>query len=65
MKYPGLYQAFRKQINLSPEAYLDLEKRLVHKSLKKKTGTCFVGGRSFDRGEGGDGATSNGPRKPD
>ena len=36
MKYPTLYQAFRNYKNLSPEAYLDLENRLIHKTLDKK-----------------------------
>ncbi len=36
MKYPTLYQAFRKHIDLSPKAYLDLENRLIHKTLDKK-----------------------------
>ena len=36
MKYPTLYQAFRKHINLSTKAYLDLENRLVDKTLNKK-----------------------------
>ena len=36
MKYPNLYRAFTNHINLSKEAYLDLEKRLIHKTLPKK-----------------------------
>ena len=35
MEYPILYQAFRKHINLSVEAYLDLEPKLVRKTLDK------------------------------
>ena len=35
MKYPILYRAFKKHINLPVEAYLDLEKRLVSKTLEK------------------------------
>ncbi len=36
MKYPTLYKAFNKHINLSAKAYLDLESRLIHKTLNKK-----------------------------
>jgi len=36
MKYPTLYQAFRQHIDLSTEAYLDLEERLIHKTIGKK-----------------------------
>lgn len=36
MKYPLLFQAFNKYINLPIEAYLDLENRLVRKTLNKK-----------------------------
>ena len=36
MKYPLLYQDFNKHINLPIETYLDLENRLVRKTLSKK-----------------------------
>ena len=36
MKYPFLYQAFNRYINLPIEAYLDLESKLVFKTVKKK-----------------------------
>lgn len=36
MKYPFLYQAFNRYINLPIEAYLDLENKLVFKTVKKK-----------------------------
>ena len=36
MQYPQLYEHFRSHIALSEEAYLDLEKRLIKKSIKKK-----------------------------
>ena len=35
MKYPILYQAFKNYINLSTEAYLNLEPKLVTKTLDK------------------------------
>ena len=35
MKYPILYQSFKKYIDLPIEAYLDVESRLVHKTLNK------------------------------
>ncbi len=35
MKYPQLYEHFREHIALSKEAYLDLEERLINKSIKK------------------------------
>ena len=36
MEYPILYQAFKERISLPIEAYLDLEKRLIRKTLDKK-----------------------------
>ena len=36
MEYPILFQAFNKSVNLPIEVYLDLEKRLVRKTLNKK-----------------------------
>ena len=36
MKYPLLYQDFNNYINLSKDAYLDLESKLVRKTLEKK-----------------------------
>ena len=36
MKYPLLYQDFNKHIDLPLETYLDLENRLVRKTLSKK-----------------------------
>ena len=36
MKYPILFQAFNKFVNLPIEAYLDLESRLIRKTLPKK-----------------------------
>lgn len=36
MQYPLLYQHFEKYISLPEEAYLDLEERLIKKSIKKK-----------------------------
>ncbi|WP_271766221.1 Crp/Fnr family transcriptional regulator [Aquimarina algiphila] len=36
MQYPQLYKQFKKHIDLSLEAYLDLEKRLIKKTIKKK-----------------------------
>jgi len=36
MKYPLLYQTFNKHINLSVESYLDIENRLIHKTLNTK-----------------------------
>ena len=36
MKYPLLYQTFNKHINLPVESYLDIENRLVRKTLVKK-----------------------------
>jgi len=36
MKYPLLYQDFNKHINLPLDTYLDLENRLVRKTLNKK-----------------------------
>ncbi len=36
MKYPLLFQAFKKHIDLPIETYLDLEKELEVKTLKKK-----------------------------
>jgi CRP-like cAMP-binding protein len=36
MKYPQLYEHFREHILLSKEAYLELEERLIKKSIKKK-----------------------------
>lgn len=36
MQYPQLYGHFREHIALSKEAYLDLEERLIKKSIKKK-----------------------------
>lgn len=35
MKYPNLYEAFRKYIDLPIEVYLDVESRMVHKTLNK------------------------------
>ncbi len=35
MEHPILYQSFRKYINLSVKDYLDLEPKLVHKTLDK------------------------------
>lgn len=35
MEYPTLYQTFKKQINLPIELYLDLESRLISKTLNK------------------------------
>ena len=35
MKYPILYQSFKKYIDLPVKAYLDVEHRLVHKTLNK------------------------------
>lgn len=36
MQNPQLFQHFKTYINLSVEAYLDLEQRLIQKSIKKK-----------------------------
>lgn len=36
MQYPRLYQSFSQYIRLPKEAYLDIEKRLIPKSLNKK-----------------------------
>lgn len=36
MQYPFLYQHFKDHISLPEEAYLDLEERLIKKSIKKK-----------------------------
>jgi CRP-like cAMP-binding protein len=36
MEYPTLFQDFNKHINLSVEAYLDLEGRLIRKKINKK-----------------------------
>ena len=36
MEYPLLYQVFNKYINLPVESYLDIENRLVRKTLDKK-----------------------------
>ena len=36
MKYPTLYNAFNKYINLGKQEYLDLEERLLLKKLPKK-----------------------------
>lgn len=36
MEYPMLYQSFNNLIKLPVEAYLDLEKRLIRKTLAKK-----------------------------
>ena len=36
MEYPALYQSFKNYINLPIESYLDLESRLVRKTLNKK-----------------------------
>ena len=36
MKYPTLFQNFNKYINLPVDAYLDLESRLVRKTLNNK-----------------------------
>ena len=36
MQYPQLYQHFKEHITLTAEAYLDLEERLVKKTVKKK-----------------------------
>ncbi len=36
MQYPQLYQHFKEIIALPQEAYLDLEERLIKKSIKKK-----------------------------
>ena len=35
MKHPVLYHSFKKFINLSSKAYLDIESRLVYKTLNK------------------------------
>ena len=36
MKYPNLYKAFNKYIDLPIDAYLDLEARLIQKKIGKK-----------------------------
>lgn len=36
MKYPQLYEHFTEHVALSKEAYLELEERLIIKSIKKK-----------------------------
>ena len=36
MKYPNLYKAFNRHIDLPMDVYLDLEGRLIHKKLGKK-----------------------------
>lgn len=35
MKYPNLYQSFKSYIDLPVEAYLDVERRIVHKTINK------------------------------
>ena len=36
MKYPNLFKAFNRHIDLPIDVYLDLEGRLVHKKIGKK-----------------------------
>jgi CRP-like cAMP-binding protein len=44
MEYPLLYQVFNKYINLSVESYLDIENRLVRKTLDNKEYLIKEGG---------------------
>ncbi len=36
MKYPKLYKAFNKYIDLPDDAYLDIEARIIQKKIEKK-----------------------------
>ncbi len=44
MKYPKFYNSFNKYINLSVDVYLDLEKRMIRKTFKKKEFLIKEGG---------------------
>jgi CRP-like cAMP-binding protein len=43
MKYPFLYRSFNEIINLSEEAYLDIESRLIRKALDKNEYLLYEG----------------------